>query len=164
MSSTGVPIDRIIELGVAILTATGAGAVGAEVVRRWKSREERRGIEASTAKTSAEADALLIDSVAGSVASLTGSLRQEIDRLQTEAGDLRDRATTLEADLRVALARISEMERALATAEARITELLVDLERVRGERDLAHGRIEQLEGEIRQLKAIADAAKRAAST
>ena len=156
--------DRMIELVVALLGATGAGAIGSELVRRWKSREEKSQITAEAAKSEAEGEALLIDTVAGSVAAITGSLRQELDRLQTEAGDLRDRAKTLEADLRVALVRVSELERALANAEARIAELTADLERVRGERDVSQERIVQQEGEIRQLKAIVEAAGRARET
>lgn len=151
----------MIELVVALLGATGAGAIGSELVRRWKSREEKAQITAGAAKSEAEGDALLIETVAGSVAAITGSLRQELDRLQTEAGDLRDRAKTLEADLRVALARVGELERALDTAHARIAELTADLDRVRGERDVSQERVVQQEGEIRQLKAIVEAAGRA---
>ena len=156
--------DRLVELAVALLGATGAGAIGSELVRRWKSREEKSQITAAAAKSEAEGDALLIDTVAGSVAAITGSLRQDLDRLQSEAGDLRDRAKTLEADLRVALARVGELERALANAEARIAELTAALERVRGERDISQERIIQQEGEIRQLKAIVEAAGRARET
>lgn len=156
--------ERMIELVVALLGATGAGAIGSELVRRWKSREEKSQITAQAAKSEAEGDALLIETVAGSVAAITGSLRQELDRLQTEAGDLRDRAKTLEADLRVALVRVSELERALAAANVRIAELTADLERVRGERDVSQERIIQQEGEIRQLKAIVEAAGRARET
>lgn len=158
------PFDRYLELAIALLTASGAGAIGAEIVRRLKSREERRAITAASGKTDAEADALLIDSMAGSLAAVTGSLRQEIERLQGEASSVRAQAQTLETDLRLALARVSELERALTAAEARIEELIADLERVRGERNVAQERIIQQEGQIRQMQAIVDAAKRVTET
>lgn len=151
-----------VEYVATLLASGGFGAVVLELIRRVKSKEDKRVLEANAAKDNASADSLIIDSVAGAVAAVTGSLRGEIERLQQEAHDLRDRATTMSVELTAALTKVDALERQLSDKTDQIARLTADLDRVRAERDARGERILQLEGELRQLQSVISAQGRLA--
>ena len=128
---------------VAFLGAIGLGGV----LTALAQRPARRSVDASASKDHATGEAAVITATATAFTEVTSGLREEIERLQRVA-------VTFEADLAAA------HDRAVA-AEAQIRKLTADLERVRRERDVALEKVEQKEGEIRQLKAVFDAQKRA---
>ena len=130
---------------VALLTALGLGGVLTALVQR----PSRRAIDATASKDHATGEAAVITATASAFTEVTSGLREEIERLQRVA-------VTFEADLAAA------HDRAVAL-EAQVRTLTADLERVRKERDLAMEKVEQKEGEIRQLKAVIDAHARATS-
>lgn len=148
-----------------VLTLLGGGGLGAVIValiNKLRTREERQEVQAKTAKTLAEGEAAVLTSVASAFTEVTGGLREEIERLQGEAGDIRDRAGLLETELRIAMQRVVDLERQLEDKAAICERLQADLDRVRGERDAAVEKTIQQEGEIRQLKSVIDAHARAA--
>lgn len=148
------------EYAATLLASGGFGAVVLELIRRVKSKEDKKVLEANAAKENATGDSLIIDSVAGAVAAVTGSLRGEIERLQHEAHDLRDRAMTMSVELTAALTKVDALERQLSDKSDQILRLTADLDRVRGERDARGDRILQLEGEVRQLQSVIGAQAR----
>lgn len=150
-----------------VLLGTGAGGVIVAIINRFKSREERDALNATSDKDRAAGSADVIHAVTEAFTGVTGGLREEIERMKVDAGDLRQRAVQLESELDAALKTIGLMEQQLAEAKANAERLQADLDRahgdldrVRGERDLAQARVAQLEGELRQMQAVVTSAAR----
>lgn len=141
---------------VAILTALGLGGV----LQAWASRPSRRSAEAAASKDEATGEAAVIASMATAFTGTTASLREEIERMQAMLNELRTRVVEAEAEIRAAAAREAGLERLVADQKAQLAISHEDVIRLRTERDAALARVAQQEGEIRQLNAIADAAKR----
>ena len=153
-------MPQSIEEYIALAGSAGVGAVILEMVRRHKTKEDKT-------KLKAEGDSVIVTAVTAAFTGMTTGLREEIERLQSETHEIRDRASALDTDLRAALIRVDELNRLLADKDLQIERLLAelaemraDIVRIRGERDLARERNTQQEGEIRQLNAIIDAGKR----
>jgi chromosome segregation ATPase len=143
-----------------LLTFAGGGGVTAVIValvNKFRSREDREAITATAEKNRAEGAADVLTSVASAFTEVTGGLREEIERLQGDAGEIRQRAVRLEAELDAALKRVDDLEHQLDEARLANERLQADLDRVRGERDAAIEKCVQQEGEIRQLKAVIEA-------
>jgi len=153
-------MPQSIEEYITLAGSAGVGAVILEMVRRHKTKEDKT-------KLKAEGDSVIVTAVTAAFTGMTTGLREEIERLQSETHEIRDRASALDTDLRAALLRVDELNRLLADKDMQIERLLAelaemraDIARIRAERDIARERSTQQEGEIRQLNAIIDAGKR----
>ena len=145
------------------LTLVGGGGIGAVVValiNKLRPKEDREAVKATAEKTRQEGEAVVLASMAEAFTEVTGGLREEIERLQGDAGEIRQRAVQLESELNAALKRVDDLEAQLAEARAVIKRTQADLDRVRGERETLHEKCVQQEGEIRQLKAVIEARER----
>lgn len=155
---------NLVQAGILLFGGGGIGAVIIALINRWRSKEDVAAIKAATEKTTRTGEAEITKAVTVAFVDVTGSMRAEIERLQEDAVQLRERAAAHETELRAALARVIELEQRLSESAALVERLQADNDRIRGERDQAHERIVQQEGEIRQLKATIDAQTRAAQT
>jgi len=140
----------------------GIGAVLLAMVQKPWTKVEQKALHASASKEEAAGKADLLVAMTSTFTDVTGGLRQEIERLQEDAGELRQRAVQFETELRVALQRVNDLERLVAEKDAVIARLTEDLDRVRAERDEARARTVQQEGEIRQLNQLIGSDKRQA--
>ncbi len=141
---------------VTLLGALGLGGVLTALVQR----PSRRSVEAAAAKDEATGEAAVIGALTTAFTGTTGALREEIERMQAMLNDLRRRVVEAEAELRAAAAREVCLERIVADQKTQLEVSHADVLRLRGERDGALSRVAQQEGEIRQLHAVSDAAKR----
>lgn len=144
---------------IALLGALGLGGV----LTALAQRPSRRTVDAMAAKDEATGEAAVIGAMANAFTGTTGALREEIERMQDMLNDLRQRVAEAEGELRAAAAREATLERLVASQKAQLDTSHADVLRLRAERDAALARVGQQEGEIRQLNAIADAAKRVES-
>ena len=138
----------------------GIGAVLLAMVQKPWTHVEQKALHASASKEEAAGKADLLVAMTSTFTDVTGGLRHEIERLQLDAGELRQRAVQFETELRLALQRVDDLERLVAEKDAIIARLTEDLDRVRTQRDGALARTVQQEGEIRQLNQLIDSDKR----
>lgn len=164
--SAGDEITMPIEWWQGIVALIGAGGLGG-LLTALVQRPSKRAIEATASKDEATGEAAVISSIATAFTGTTAALRDEIERMQGMLNELRTRVVEAEAEIRAAAAREAGLERIVADQSGVISDLKAQLEishadvvRLRGERDAAQARVIQQEGEIRQLNAVADAAKR----
>jgi chromosome segregation ATPase len=143
-----------------VLGSGGIGGVLVAIINKMRAPEDRRAIHAAAEKDEALGEAAIIGAVASAFTSTTGALREEIERMQAMLNELRTRVVEAEAEIRAAAARETALERLVADQKTQLETSHADVIRLRGERDMALDRVAQLEGENRQLKAVADAAKR----
>lgn len=146
-----------------VLVMLGSGGVGAVIValiNKFRHQEDREAVKAGAQKAVAEGEAAVLTSVASAFTEVTGGLREEIDRLQEMLNDLRQRVVEAEVELRAAAAREADKDRQIGDLKAQLEVSHDDVIRLRVERDSARARVDQLEGENRQLKALADSARR----
>lgn len=146
-----------------IMLALGGGGVGAVIValvRKPWTLTEQASLNAKAGRERAAGEADVLTAMASTFTDVTGGLREEIERLYSEASEMRQRAVQFEIELRAALKRVSDLEQLLEQKDATIARLQADLDRVRAERDAANERVVQQEGEIRQLNALLESKKR----
>lgn len=143
-----------------LLFGAGGGGVIVALINKFRSSDDRRVLQAAAARDEATGEAAVIHSIATAFTGTTASLREEIERMQTMLNELRARVVEAEAEIRAAAAREAVLERVCADQKAQLEIAHADVVRLRGERDAALARVTQQEGEIRQLHAVADAAKR----
>lgn len=136
------------------LGSLGLGAVLTEMIRKVRSKEDKAAILAIAARDTKQGEAAIIAVLTDAFTDTTGGLRHEIERIRTDAVVLRDRAVSLEQELRAALQKLSELDRNNIDLKAQLIHTQDDVVRLRGERDVAVERIVQQEGEIRQLNTI----------
>lgn len=119
-----------------LIAALGLGGVISALIQR----PSHRSVAASAAKDHATGEAAVITATATAFTEITSGMREEIERLQQVA-------VRFEADLAAAHDRI-------VSAEKQASQLTRDLARVRAERDAALAKVEQQNGEIRQLQQV----------
>lgn len=137
-----------------LLSGGGLGAIILSLLKKPWTKPEQEALSAVASKDRSAGQADLLVAVTTTFKDVTGGLREEIERLQTDAGELRQRAVQFESELKLALQRVDDLERLVAEKDAIIARQQADLERVRAERDLYKERVVQQEGEIRQLKQL----------
>jgi chromosome segregation ATPase len=136
------------------LSGGGLVALIASLIKKPWTKPEQAALNATATKDEAMGKADMLQAMASTFTDVTGGLRGEIERLQKDAFEMRERAIQFEAELRAALQRVDDLERMLEEKDRIIAQQLEDLTRVRGERDTALERVTQQEGEIRQLKQL----------
>lgn len=143
--------------------AVGSGGLGAALLaliqKPW-TKAERELADATADKDKSLGRAEILQAMASTFTDVTGSLREEIERLQGDAGEMRLRAVQFELELKAALQQVSDLEKLLLQKDQTIERLTEDLARVRSQRDLGQERIVQQEDEIRQLNQQLESRKR----
>lgn len=144
----------------ALLGSSVLGGVLSEALRKLRSKEDKAALNAVASRDQAQGEAAVIASMASAFTGTTGALREEIDRMQDMLNDLRQRVVEAEAELRASAAREAIKDRQIEDLKAQLEISHADVIRLRSERDTAIERTVQQEGEIRQLNAIVESAKR----
>lgn len=156
-ASTTLSLTQIV---LALIGSSAVGAFLTEVLRKFRSKEDKAALAAVASRDQAQGEAAVIGAMATAFTGTTGALREEIERMQAMLNELRERVVEAEAELRAAVSREAVLERTIETQRLQLETSHADVLRLRGERDAALERVTQQEGEIRQLHAVADAAKR----
>lgn len=160
-----------------LLAASGALTLAVEVVRKWKGRIDRRAAEAATRATERSSEGELVKDISDGWAKLNESSSAFLARMQAQVEHLEGRVTglqsqvsTLEAEMRVLRREKHDMANQLMAAEARAERaeaaLRAEQEAHAGTRaDCTRltGRLEQVTGDLRQAKQLADARARVGS-
>jgi len=143
--------------------AVGSGGLGAALLaliqKPW-TKAERDLADATADKDKSAGRAEILQAMASTFTDVTGSLREEIERLQGDAGKMRLQAVQFEVELKAALQQVADLEKLLTLKDQKNETLVSEILRVKEERDLARERIVQQEGEIRQLNNLIDSLKR----
>jgi hypothetical protein len=139
------------------------GVIAAEVIRKFRSKEDKDALAAVASRDHAQGEAAVIAAMAGAFTDTTSSLREEIDRMQEMLNDFRERVALAEAENRASAVREAGLQRDNESLRSQLETAQGDVLRLRSERDIAVERVVQQEGEIRQRDAIIDATRRAES-
>lgn len=150
----------VVQIVAAIAGSAGLGAVFTELLRKFRSKEDKAAMAAVTARDHAQGEAAVIAAMAGAFTDTTSSLREEIDRMQDMLNDFRERVALAEAENRASAVREAALARENADLRVQLDTAQGDVLRLRSERDTAVERVVQQEGEIRQRDAIIAATKR----
>lgn len=149
----------LVNLGL-MLGSGGIGAILLALIQKPWTKAERDRHEAASAKDKNEGNAGVLHAMASTFTDVTASLREEIERLQNDAGEMRLRTIKFELELKAALQQVSDLEKLLSHKDRTNEELMVELTKARAERDLAQSHVVQQEGVIRQLNAVIESQRR----
>jgi len=156
-ANTTLTLTQIV---LALIGSSAVGAILTELLRKFRSKEDKAALAAVASRDHAQGEAAVIGAMATAFTGTTASLREEIERLQDVLNELRSRVVEAEAETRASAAREAVLQQTIADQKAALATSHADVIRLRGERNAALERVTQQEGEIRQLHAVADAAKR----